>query len=92
MMEDRLLIWKLKRGNREALRRVYEKYHVDLLKLAIALTGEVNAAEDIVHDVFVRFAGAATRISLIGSLKGSLIRSPGPCGSSSTRKASCWSA
>ncbi len=74
-MEDKLLIWKLKRGNREALRRVYEKYHVDLLKLAIALTGEVNAAEDIVHDVFIRFAGAVPRISLIGSIKGYLIRS-----------------
>ena len=72
-MEDKLLIWRCKRGSRDALRRIYEKYHVDLLKLAVALTGEVNTAEDIVHDVFVRFAESIDRISLTGSLKGYLV-------------------
>jgi RNA polymerase sigma-70 factor (ECF subfamily) len=75
MMEDKLLIWRCRRGRREALRRIYEKYHLDLLKLAIALTGEVNTAEDIVHDVFVRLAESIGRLSLTGSLKGYLIRS-----------------
>jgi RNA polymerase sigma-70 factor (ECF subfamily) len=74
-MEDKLLIWKCRRGSREALRRIYEKYHLDLLKLAIVLTGDAGTAEDIVHDVFVRFAQSIGRISLTGSLKGYLVMS-----------------
>ncbi|MCU0915760.1 MAG: sigma-70 family RNA polymerase sigma factor [Planctomycetes bacterium] len=73
MMEDKLLVWQCKQGRREALRQIYEKYHVDLLKLAIVLTGEASTAEDIVHDVFVRFARSVPRLSLTGSLKGYLL-------------------
>ena len=72
-MEDKLLIWKCKRGRREALRQIYEKYHRDLLKMAVVLTGEAHTAEDVVHDVFVKFAGAVPRLSLRGSLKGYLV-------------------
>jgi RNA polymerase sigma-70 factor (ECF subfamily) len=74
-MEDKLLIWKCRRGNRDALRQIYEKYHVDLLKLTIVLTGDAGTAEDIVHGVFVRFAQSIRRLSLIGSLKGYLVTS-----------------
>jgi RNA polymerase sigma factor (sigma-70 family) len=73
MMEDKLLIWKSRQGSRDALRRIYEKYHVDLLKLAVVLIGDRPAAEDIVHEVFVRFAQVVPRLSLKGSLKGYLI-------------------
>ena len=38
MMEDKRLIWQCRRGSRDALRQIYEKYHVDLLKLAVVLT------------------------------------------------------
>jgi RNA polymerase sigma-70 factor (ECF subfamily) len=69
MVEDRLLIWKFKLGNRDALRRIYEKYKNDLLKLAVALTNDVNAAEDVVQDVFVGFAQSAARIQTSGNLK-----------------------
>jgi RNA polymerase sigma-70 factor (ECF subfamily) len=74
-MEDKLLIWKLKRGNREALRRIYDKYHGRLLKLAVVLTGDLDAAEDVVQDVFTHFAQSANRLSLAGSLKSYLITS-----------------
>jgi RNA polymerase sigma-70 factor (ECF subfamily) len=73
MMEDKLLIWKCRRGHREALRQIYEKYHVDLLKLAVVLTGEAGTAQDVVHDVFVRFAQSVRRVPLTGSLKGYLV-------------------
>lgn len=73
MMEDKLLIWRCKRGRRDALRQIYEKYHRDLLKVAMVLTGQAQTAEDIVHDVFVRFAGSVPRLSLTGSLKGYLV-------------------
>lgn len=75
MIEDKLLILKFKRSRDGALRLIYDKYKLDLLKLAVMLTGDVNIAEDVVHDVFVRFAQSAKRISLKGSLKSYLVTS-----------------
>lgn len=72
MIEDRLLMWKFKRGSREALRRIYEKYVAYLVTLAAALLNDVNAAEDVVHDFFVSFAQSPERLRLDGSLKGYL--------------------
>ena len=69
MVEDKLLILKFRQGSQEALRRIYDKYKVTMLKLALVLVGDVHTAEDIVHDVFVKFAQSADRIGLAGSLK-----------------------
>jgi len=69
MVEDRILIWRFKRGSREALQRIYEKYVVYLVTLATALLNDVSTAEDIVHDVFVSFAQSAERLRLQGNLK-----------------------
>ena len=73
MMEDRYLIWKFKRGSRDALRRIYEKYRHDLLKLAVSLAGDVSTAEDVVQDVFVSFAQAGARIQPAGDLRKYLV-------------------
>ena len=75
MVEEKLLILRFKRGSPEALRQIYDRHKVELLKLAVVLVGEVNSAEDIVHDVFVKFAQSAGRIRLSGSLKNYLITS-----------------
>jgi len=56
----------------EALRRIYEKYKPDLLSVAGALLNDAAAVEDVLHDVFVRFASQAGRFRLNGSLKGYL--------------------
>ena len=69
MLDDKLLVWKFKRGSRIALRRIYEKYKNDLLALAIALSNNKTDAEDAVHDVFVSFAEFAGKLQLRGSLK-----------------------
>jgi len=69
MLEDRLLIWRFKRGSRDALQQIYEKYKGYLLTLTTALLNEVNTAEDVVHDVFVSFAQSGNRLKLDGSLK-----------------------
>ncbi len=69
MLEDKLLIVRFKRGSSEALRRIYEKYRLYLLKLAVALLHDVSAAEDVVHDVFVRFAQSSEALKVSGSLK-----------------------
>jgi len=72
MLEEKLLIWKFNRGDREVLRHVYEKYKDDLVTLAAALLNDKNAAEDAVHDVFVSFIKTAEKFRLTGSLKGYL--------------------
>jgi RNA polymerase sigma factor (sigma-70 family) len=74
LMVDRLLVARCKQGSREALRRIYEKYRDDLLILAIALSHDVDLAEDAVHDVFVAFARNVGSFKLTGSLKAYLAR------------------
>ena len=72
MLEDKLLILKFNRGNREALRSIYEKYKNDLVTLSAALLNDVSSAEDVVHDVFVGFIEPSRKFRLTGSLKGYL--------------------
>ena len=72
MFEDKLLIYKFNRGDEDALRRIYEKYRSDLLKVAAALLNDRNSVEDVVHDVFVSFAKGVGNFRLKGSLKGYL--------------------
>lgn len=75
MLQDKLLVWKLKHGDRDALREIYERYRVDLLALATALLNDKAAAEDVVHDVFVSFAKFAVKLRLRTNLKGYLLTS-----------------
>ena len=72
MLEEKLLVWRFNRGSGEALRRIYEKYKDDLLSLASSLSSDACVAEDVVHDVFVRFTQSAGKFRLRGSLKGYL--------------------
>ncbi|MHC4658592.1 MAG: RNA polymerase sigma factor [Planctomycetota bacterium] len=73
MLEDRRLIGRLKRGDKDALRQLYEKYKDDLLTIAISLLHEVGAAEEILHDVFVSFAAGIGGFELRSSLRQYLI-------------------
>jgi RNA polymerase sigma-70 factor (ECF subfamily) len=73
VLEDKVLIWRLKSGSREALCRIYQKYRTDLLRLAAMLLHDAGDAEDAVHDVFVSFVQSAPRLKLRGSLKGYLL-------------------
>jgi len=73
MLEDRVLIWKFKCGSSDALRRIYEKYKKDLLRLAAILSNNASDAEDIVHDVFLSFAQSVETFKLSGNLKSFLL-------------------
>jgi RNA polymerase sigma-70 factor (ECF subfamily) len=73
MLEDKMLVWKFKHGNGDALRHIYEKYKRDLLALAITLSNDRAAAEDVVHDVFISFAQYAEKLELRTSLKNYLL-------------------
>jgi RNA polymerase sigma-70 factor (ECF subfamily) len=73
MLEDKLLVWKLKRGSSDALQRIYEKYKDDLLALAVSLSNDRSAAEDALHDVFVSFVRYADSLQLRTSLRSYLL-------------------
>lgn len=70
---DRELLRQLRRGHGETLRCVYERYKDAMLALAIALSRDRSAAEDVVHDVFVAFAGVAPTLHLRSSLRSYLL-------------------
>lgn len=73
MIEDKLLIWRFKFGDKSALAYIYEKYKIDLLRIANGLLNETSIAEDVVHDVFVNFAQSSEKLKLGGNLKSYLI-------------------
>jgi RNA polymerase sigma-70 factor (ECF subfamily) len=72
MVEDRLLVWKFKRGSKDALRVIYQKYANDLLSLAGNLLDDKAGSEDVVQDVFLAFVQSVEKFRLTGSLKGYL--------------------
>ena len=71
-MEDKLLIWKLNRGSKDALCRIYEKYRDDLVRIAAGLLNDVSTAEDVVQDVFLMLVHSADKYEIRKSLKGYL--------------------
>jgi len=73
MVEDQLLKWKLRRGSKEALAQVYQKYIDSMLTLAVGLLNNRATAEDVVQDVFLSFARSAGELRLQGSLRSYLM-------------------
>jgi RNA polymerase sigma-70 factor (ECF subfamily) len=69
MLEDRLLLWKFRCGNKDAFRVIYEKYVGDLLTLAANLLDNKAGAEDVVQDVFIKLVESIGTFRLTGSLK-----------------------
>ena len=72
MLEDKLLVWRLKSGSKDALRRIYEKHRCYLLTVAANLLDDPSAAEDVVQDAFVSFIKTARKFQLTGSIRGFL--------------------
>jgi RNA polymerase sigma factor (sigma-70 family) len=69
MRRDRRLIRRLRRGEPEALRRIYQEHKDDLLKIAWCFLGDLPSAEDALHDLFVGLAAGAASLAVKGSLK-----------------------
>lgn len=74
-LEDRLLLGQLRHGSRDALRRIYEKYRIELFTIAVSLLGDKDLAEDCLQDVFVRLAESGGGIRIGSNLKGYLASS-----------------
>lgn len=73
MDDDNDLVRRLRAGDPDGLRGLYEKYKDDLLSVACFLTGERTAGEDVLHDVLVAFAGGARTLCVRGSLRAYLV-------------------
>jgi RNA polymerase sigma-70 factor (ECF subfamily) len=69
MLEDRRLLGRLKRGDRDALRLIYEQYEGDLLTLAGNLLRDPGTAEDVVQDVFLGLVRSAPQLRLRRTLR-----------------------
>jgi len=69
MLEDRVLLWRFKRGSSASLERIYAKYEAYLITVATALLNNTHAAEDVLHDFFVSFVTSPDRVKLNGNLK-----------------------
>src|SRR5688500_6266364 len=55
------LVSRVARGDTAALTTVYRQHHVAVRAFAQRLVGDIEAAEDLVQDVFVALPSAATR-------------------------------
>jgi RNA polymerase sigma-70 factor (ECF subfamily) len=71
--EDRELVERLRQGDRDALRLIYEKHKHDLLRIGGCMAANWTDAEDCLHDVFVSLAANSARIRPDGNLKGYLV-------------------
>jgi len=73
MFEDWRLLNRLQKGDKDALRQIYEKYAPVLTAVALTLVTDIHTAEDCLHDAFVDFASKAPLLRIRGNLRSYLI-------------------
>ena len=73
MSEDRHILKRLQKGDKDALRLLYEKYSDTLTSVAVSLVSDIHTAEDCLHDAFVDFAATVPVLRIHGSLRSYLI-------------------
>ena len=73
MSEDKHLLNRLRCGDTNALRRLYEKYRDDLFTVGLSLLHDITASEDCLQDVFVTFASGISTLDIRRNLKGYLV-------------------
>lgn len=67
------LVERLAHGEESALHEVYFQQHAQLRQFAVRLVGDAAAADDLVHEVFVRLPRAIKRLDPDASLRSFLI-------------------
>ena len=72
---DRELLAAVGRGTALAFETIYRDHKDGLLTVAYHMLGDMNAAEDVLQDVFVTLASKASQVRLRGSLRSYLLTS-----------------
>src|SRR3990172_2389785 len=62
MVNDRELLQKLQTGSLEALGELYDRHQRMVYRTALAITGDAEAAADLLQDVFLRLHRFADRV------------------------------
>ena len=73
MRDEDAWLERLRQGDPDALRWLYETYRNDLLRVAASLLGDLNEVEDCLHDVIVAVVAMADRLQVRTSIKAYLI-------------------
>ncbi len=73
MSQDGHILKRLQKGDKDALRLLYEKYSDALTAVALSLVADINTAEDCLHDAFVDFASTVPILRIHGNLRSYLI-------------------
>jgi RNA polymerase sigma-70 factor (ECF subfamily) len=69
MTEDKRLLERLRGGDKDALRTIYEEYQGTLATLAGSLLDDHAAAEDVLQDVMVCLVRSVHRLNIKGDLR-----------------------
>ena len=69
MTDDKLLLRRLREGDKDALRAIYVKYEGILLALAANLLDDPSMAEDVLQDVLLSLVQSVHRLTIKRSLK-----------------------
>ena len=69
MLDDLILLWRSKRGDRKAFDVLYERHLDRLLTVAMHLLGNASDAEDAVQEVFASFVESLDTLTLRSSLR-----------------------
>jgi len=72
---EKALLDKLKDGDVSAFSTIFSAYYSDLVAFAVRLTHELNLAEEIVQDTFVRLWEEHANLGIHTSLKSYLLKS-----------------
>lgn len=73
--DDQVLLQKIKGGDENSFRKIYDKYHKELYNLALKYLRDKELAEDAVHDIFVKLWNEKDKLYAGGSLSGFLFTS-----------------
>ncbi|MBN1509141.1 MAG: RNA polymerase sigma factor [Sedimentisphaerales bacterium] len=69
MLDDPILLWRSKRGDRKAFDLLYERHVDTLLTVAMNLLSNASDAEDAVQEVFASIVESLDKITLRSSLR-----------------------
>jgi RNA polymerase sigma-70 factor (ECF subfamily) len=73
MSQDGRILKRLQRGDKDALRLLYEKYAEVMKSVVISLVHDISTAEDCLHEAFVDFAAAVPALRIRSNLRSYLI-------------------